>query len=204
MSAKEITREINALTIMPLPVKIGASFYDILPTVMPLIARLDANTNCLMPEDVIQAFLNKWKRIVIRREDSFVWMHLGGVACHEVIPNFVKNVRDSIDQRDGELSDKGGMKALIKHWQSCIEKLNQLDDESVLKARNETLRLCNPDVWHDGLGRSWSNAAERAHINFGKIRPRIKQWIAKHENQYNLDEPFGGRLSRASQTIAGG
>lgn len=195
MSEKEIVREINALTVMPLPVRIPASWYDLLPKVLPLIRWSTGQAIFYMSEELIDIFLRRWRKILIRREGAFVWLQLGGVACYEVVPNFIKAVRYKIDYSDEEITEKGGVKGLIQHWRTCIEELRSLDDGAVLQARNETLRLLQPETWHEELGKEWSFAAERAHVNFGRIRPVIKKWIAKHENQCNLDEPFGGRLS---------
>ena len=195
MSEKELVREINALTVMPLPVRIPASWYDLLPRVLPLIRWPTEQPRLCMAEEIIDTFLRKWRKILIRREGTFVWLHLGGVACYEIIPNFIRRIEYRIDCSDGEITEKGGMKGLIQHWRTCVEELRSLDDEAVLQARNEILRLLQPERWHEQLGREWSLAAERAHVNFGRIRPVIKKWIATHENQCNLDEPFGGRLS---------
>ena len=195
MREKDIVREINALTVMPLPVRIPASWYDVLPKVLPLVRWSTGQARFYMGEELIDIFLKRWGGILIRREGAFVWLQLGGVACYEVIPNFVKGVKYRIDCNDGEITEKGGMQGLIQHWRTCIEELRSLDDEAVLQARNETLRLLQPETWHEELGRHWSFAAERAHMNFGRIRPVIKKWIAKHQDQCNLDEPFGGRLS---------
>jgi len=203
VSEKEIVREMNALTVMPLPVRIPALWYDLLPKVLPLVRWSTGQARFYMAEELIDFFLGRWRRILIRREGAFVWLHLGGVACCEVVPNFIKAVKYKIDCTDGEITEKGGMKGLIQHWRTCIEELRSLDDEAVLQARNETLRLLQPETWHEGLGREWSVAAERAHVNFGRIRPVIKKWIAKHETQCNLDEPFGGRLSAGRYPVPG-
>lgn len=203
MSEKQIVREINALTVMPLPVRIPASWYDLLPKVLPLIRWSSGQARFYMGEELIDIFLKRWRKILIRREGTSVWLHLGGVACHEVIPNFVKAVKHKIDCSDGEITEKVGMKGLIQHWRTCIEELTSLDDEAVLQARNETLRLLQPETWHEELGREWGFAAERAHVNFDRIRPVIRKWIAEHENQCNLDEPFGGRLSAGRRPAPG-
>jgi hypothetical protein len=203
MSDREIEQEKNALTIMPLPVRIPALWYDILPRVLPLISRTAEQTECCMPEETIQVFLQRWKQALIRREGNFVWLHLGGVACYEIIPGFVKNVRDKIVHRDTEIKGKHGVKAVTQHWRTCIQELKQLDDEAVLKVRNETLRLLHSDMWHEGLGRAWSFAAERANMNLCKIRPVIQKWIAKYENQCDLDKPFSGRLVESSGPVTG-
>lgn len=204
MSEKEIVREVNALTIMPLPVKIPASWYDTLPRILPLLRWSTEKTRFFMAEELIDVFLNKWRKILIRREGNFVWLHLGGVACYEVIPNFIRGVKFRIDSTDGEISTDGGTEAVARHWRRCIEELKDHDDGSVLEARNEILHLLNPERWNEELGKSWSFAAERAHVNFGKIRPVIKKWIAKYEDRCNLDEPFGGRLSTGRYPAPGG
>jgi len=203
MNEKETEHEKNALTIMPLPVRIPALWYDILPRVLPLISHTSQRTECCMPEETIQIFLQRWKQVFIRRERDFVWLHLGGVACYEIIPDFVKNVRDKILHSDTEIKGKHGVKAVVQHWQTCIQELKQLDDDAVLKVRNETLRILHPDLWQEGLGRSWSFASERANINFCNIRPVIQRWIAKYESQCDLGKPFAGRLPDTRSLVTG-
>ena len=203
MSERGIVREINALTVMPLPVKIPANWYDILPKVLPLIRWSNEQTRFFMGEELIEVFLKKWQRILIRRDGDFVWLHLGGVACYEVIPNFVRGVKQRIDSGDSEVGREGGIVAVADHWRQCIEELKDLDDEATLKARDELLDIIDPDKWNEELGKSWSSAAERAHVNFGKIRPIIKKWVEKHEDRCNLDEPFSGRLTVGRYPISG-
>jgi hypothetical protein len=203
MSEKEIEQEKNALTIMPLPVRIPALWYDMLPKVLPLIGRTSEQDKCCMPEETMQVFLRRWKQAFIRREGNFVWLHLGGVACYEIVPNFVKNVRDKIVHRDTEIKGKYGVKAVTQHWRTCIQEIKQLDDDAVLRVRNETLHLLHPDLWHEGLGRAWSFAAERANMNFCNIRPVIQRWIAKYESQCDLDKPFAGRFSESRSPVTG-
>jgi hypothetical protein len=200
---KEIEQEKNALTVMPLPVRIPALWYDILPKVLPLIGRTSERDECCLQEETMQVFLRKWKQVLIRREENFVWLHLGGVACHEVLPNFVKTVRDKIIHRDTEIKGKYGVNAVAQHWRTCIQEIRQLDDDTVLKIRNETLHLLHPDLWHDGLGKAWSLASERANTNLCNIRPAIQRWIAKHESQCDLGKPFAGRLSENMSPITG-
>jgi hypothetical protein len=195
MSENDFVREVNALTIMPLPVKIPASWYDTLPKVLPLIRWSTEQTRFFMGEELIDIFLQKWRKILIRREGDYVWLHLGGVACYEVIPNFIKGVKYRIDSSDEEIIENSGREALIKHWRMCIQELELLDDHGVLVARDEILSIIQPEMWIEELGKSWGSAAERAHANFGRIRPVIKNWIARYQDRCNLDEPFGGRLS---------
>ena len=183
---------------MPLPVRIPALW-----RVLPLISRTAEQTECCMPEETIQVFLRRWEQALIGREGNFVWLHLGGVACYEIIPNFVKNVRDKIVHRDTEIKGKHGVKAVTQHWRTCIQEIKQLDDEAVLRVRNETLRILHPDLWHEGLGRAWSFAAERANMNICINRPVIQRWIAKYESQCDLDKPFAGRLSESRSPVAG-
>ena len=203
MREKEIDQEKNALTIMPLPVRIPALWYDMLPQVLPLIGRTSEQDKCCMPEETAQVFLRRWKQAFIRREANFVWLHLGGVACYEIVPNFVKNVRDKIVHRDTEIKGKHGVKAVTQHWRTCIQEIKQLDDEAVLRVRNETLHILQPELWHEGLGRAWSFASERANMNFCNIRPVIQRWIAKYESQCDLDKPFAGRLSESRSPVTG-
>ena len=204
MGEKEIVREVNALTIMPLPVRIPGSWYELLPKVLPLVKQPAEQTRFYMPDEIIQMFLRRWSSIFIRRDGAFVWLHLGGVACYEVIPNFVKGIKYLIDGRDREITQSGGMQALLQRWRRCIEELGALDDDAVLKARGEALEFLRSERWHEELGKDWKSTAEMAHENFGKIRPSIKKWIAKYEERCNLDEPFGGRLSGRRSPAEGG
>jgi hypothetical protein len=201
MRESETEQEKNALTIMPLPVRIPALWYDILPRVLPLVTRASEKTEFCMPEETTQIFLQRWKKALIRREGNFVWLHLGGVACYEIIPNFVKSVRDKIIYRDKEIKEKLGVKAVIQHWRTSIKELQHLNDEAILRVRNATLRILQPDTWHEGLGRAWSYAAERANINFCNIRPVIQRWIEKNEEQYELNKPFGGRFTESAVPV---
>jgi hypothetical protein len=198
---RETEQEKNALTIMPLPVRIPALWYDILPRVLPLVSRTSGLTEFCMQEETTRVFLQRWKKALIRREGNFVWVHLGGVACYEIIPNFVKNVRDKIMYRDRELKEKLGVRAVIQHWRTSIKELQHLNDEAILRVRNATLRILQPDTWHEGLGRAWGYAAERANINFCNIRPVIQRWIEKYESQCDPDKPFSGRLAESAITV---
>lgn len=200
---REFEQEKNALTVMPLPVRIPALWYDMLPRLLPLISRTSEQMEFCMPEETMQVFLQKWQRVLIRREGNFVWLQLGGVACYEIIPNFVKSVREKILHRDTEIKGRNGVKAVAHHWRNCIQELKNLDDDSVLKVRNETLRLLHPDLWHEGLGRAWSFASERATMNICNIRPVIQRWIAKYESQCDLGKPFAGRLPETKSSITG-
>ncbi len=201
MSELETAREMNALTIMPLPVRIPASWYDLLPKVLPLIRTTTEHSECCMAEEIIQVFLKKWSRALIRREGNFVWLHLGGVACYEILPEFVKSVRERIIGREREIKEKHGVKAIIQYWRSCINELKEQDDEAVIRARKETLRLLQPEMWHDGLGRAWSFTAQRANVNFASIRPMVQKWISKYQNQCDLDKPFAGRLTAEGRPL---
>ena len=40
-------------------------------------------------------------------------------------------------------------------------------------------------------------------MNLCKIRPVIQKWIAKYENQCDLDKPFSGRLVESSRPVTG-
>jgi hypothetical protein len=198
MNERETEQEKNALTIMPLPVRIPALWYDILPRVLPLISHTSELPESCLPEETTRVFIQRWKKTLIRREGNFVWLHLGGVACYEIIPNFVKSVRDKIMYRDREIKEKHGMKAVIQHWRTSIKELQQLNDEAILRVRHATLRILQPDTWHEGLGRAWSYAAERADMNFCNIRPVIQKWMEKYESQCDLDKPFSGKLSEGA------
>lgn len=201
MSELETTREMNALTIMPLPLRIPASWYDLLPKVLPLIKTTTERSECCMEDEIMQLFLNKWSKALIRREGNFVWLHLGGIACYEVLPEFVKTVRERIIRREREIKEKHGARAIIKHWRSCINELKERDDPTVIRARIETLRLLQPEMWHDGLGKAWSFAAQRANVNFASIRPVVQKWISTHKNLCDLDKPFAGRLTAEGRPL---
>jgi hypothetical protein len=201
MSELETAREMNALTIMPLPLRIPASWYDLLPKVLPLIRTTTEHSEGCMAEEIVQLFLKKWSKALIRREGNFVWLHLGGVACYEILPEFVKTVRERIMRREREIREKHGVRAIIHYWRSCINELREQDDAAVIKARRETLRLLQPEIWHDGLGRAWSFAAQRANVNFASIRPMVQKWISKYENQCDLDKPFAGRLTSEGRPL---
>lgn len=201
MSETQTTRETNALTIMPLPVRIPASWYDLLPKVLPLIKQTTERTECCMAEETIQVFLKRWNKALIRREGAYVWLHLGGVACYEILPDFVKSIRERIIRREKEIKLKYGTKGVLQHWRSCVNELRERDDTAVLKIRNDSLRLLHPEMWHDGLGRAWSFASERANVNFATIRPLVQKWISGYENPDILDKPFAGRLTEAGRPL---
>ena len=201
MSETQTTRETNALTIMPLPVRIPASWYDLLPKVLPLIKQTTERKECCMAEETIQVFLKRWNKALIRREGAYVWLHLGGVACYEILPDFVKSIRERIIRREKEIKLKYGTKGVLQHWRSCVYELRERDDTAVLKIRNDSMRILHPEMWHDGLGRAWSFAAERANVNFATIRPLVQKWISRCEKSDILDKPFAGRLTEAGRPL---
>ena len=193
---REIRRERNALTIMPLPVRIPSEWYDLLPKVMPLISRSPEESRYFIPEEAAQAFLQMWKQRLMRRDGEHVWVHLGGLECYETIPNFAKGVAHRVKGRDSEIKEKGGLKALIEHWRTNVEELKGLDDKSILEARIQVVRALEPLMSTLALSGAWGSAFERSRENILKIRPVVQKWITEHGRQWDLDEPFGGKLSQ--------
>ncbi|MEE8471244.1 MAG: hypothetical protein V3S51_07940, partial [Dehalococcoidia bacterium] len=184
------------LTIMPLPVRIPTEWYDLLPKVLPLISRSPEQSKFYMPEETVQSFLQMWKQRLMRRDGEYAWVHLGGLECYETIPNFAKGVEHRIKGRDAEMKERGGLKALIQHWRTSVAGMNDLDDKAVLEARIGIVRTIEPLMSTLALSGSWGAAFERSRENILKIRPVVQRWIAQHGKQWNLDEPFGGKLSQ--------
>lgn len=193
---RELRRERNALTLMPLPVRMPKEWYDLLPKVMPLISRSPDESKYYMAEETAQAFLQMWKQRLMRRDGNDVWVHLGGLECYETIPKFAKGVEQRIKGRDSEIKEQGGLKGLIQHWGAHVEELRSLDDKAVLEGRMRFVRSLEPLMSTLALSGTWGVAYERSRDNILKIRPVVQKWIAEHGRQWNLDEPFGGKLSQ--------
>lgn len=192
---RELRRERNALTIMPLPVRIPSEWYDLLPRIMPLISRDPSESKFYMPEETIQSFLQMWQQRLMRRDDKEVWVHLGGLECYETIPNFARGVEQRIRSRDAEIKQAGGLKALIHHWRNNVIELHNLDDKTVLEMRIQIMHSLKPLMSTLALSGAWGSAYERSRENILKIRPVIYKWIEQNGRQWNLNEPFGGKLS---------
>lgn len=196
---RDLRREKNALTIMPLPVRIPSEWYDLLPKVLPLINRSPEQSKFFMPEATVQAFLQMWKQRLMRRDGEYTWVHLGGLECYETIPNFAKGVEHRIKGRDAEVKEQGGLKGLIQHWRTRVAELNNLDDKAVLEARIGIVHSLEPLMSTLAMSGAWGVAFERSRENILKIRPVVQRWIAQYGKQWNLDEPFGGKLSQSER-----
>jgi hypothetical protein len=192
---RELRKERNALTIMPLPVKIPKEWYELLPKVLPLISRSPQESKYYMPEANVQAFLKMWGQRLMRRDGDYVWVHLGGIECYETIPRFAKAVEEKIKGRDMEIKERYGLKGLLEHWRINVRELNSLDDKSVMEARMRILRSIEPLLSTLALSGAWGGAFERSRENILKIRPVVQKSIAEQGHRWDLDEPFGGKLT---------
>jgi len=195
MRERQLRRERNALTVMPLPIKIPVEWYELLPRVLPLIGKGSNGSRFYMPEETIEAFQKMWKQRLMRRDGNDVWVHLGGLECYETIPNFTRGVEYRIKGRDAEIKRADGLKALIKHWRDNVKGFDNLDDKAVLEARIQLIHSLEPLMSTLALSSAWGDAYERSRQNILKIRPVIQRWMEQHGNQWNLDEPFGGKLT---------
>lgn len=192
---RSLRREENALTLMPLPVRIPDEWYSLLPRVLPLVSRSAEESQFYMDEQTIRGFLEMWEQRLIGREGDDVWLRLTGPECYERIPTFGKSVDYRIRGRDQEIMDRGGIAALIEHWRMHVEELRHLDDRRVIEARLRVLPALKPLMSEIAMSGAWGVAFERAQNSILKIRHQVQEWIAKHGAEYNLDEPFGGTLS---------
>jgi len=198
---RDVQREKNALTVMPLPVRFWDEWYDLVPKVLPLVSRSPDESKYFIPEEKVQAFLDMWNGRLMRTDENYVWLHLGGIECFETIPNFARGVESRIRGRDQEIKEEGGIKALVEHWQTHIEELKDVDPKDVLEARIRIVNSLEPLMSTLAFGGSWSAAYARAIENIIQTRPVIQEWIAKHGDQWNLDLPFGGRLENSEDLI---
>jgi len=199
---RDLRREENALTLMPLPVRIPDEWYGLLPRVLPLVSRSAAESQFYMAERTIQDFLTMWKERLIGREGDDVWLRLTGPECYERIPTFGKSVDYRIRGRDQEIMDNGGIAALVEHWRARVEELRHLDGRRVIEARLRLLPALEPLMSEIAMSGAWGVAFERAQNSILKIRPRIHEWIAKHGDEYDLDQPFGGILAEGQRFIS--
>lgn len=193
---RELRRERNALTIMPVPVKIPVDWYVLLPRVLPLVTRAPEDSKYCLPGATAEAFQRMWKQRFMRRDGDYVWVHLGGIECYETIPNFAKNVAERIKARDIETKEKSGLKGLLDHWRLSIADLNNMDDKVVLETRMKILRTLEPLMSTLALSGAWGAAYERSRENILKIRPTVQKWIEQHGKKWDLNEPFGGKLAQ--------
>ena len=191
---RDLKREQNALTIMPLPLRFPTEWYDLLPKVLHLLSRSPEESKFFIPEEKAQAFLQMWQERLMRRDGDHVWVHLGGVECFQTIPNFARGIENRIRGRDGEIKATGGLKALLEHWRTSIDELQHLDDKAVLETRIQIVRSLEPLMSTLAFSGAWSAAFARAKDNLVNIRPVVQKWAAEHGKQWNLDQPFGGKL----------
>jgi hypothetical protein len=191
---RNVRREENALTLMPLPVRIPDEWYSLLPRVLPLVSRSPQESQFYMAEETIRGFLDLWEQRLIGREGNDVWLRLTGPECYETIPTFGKSVDYRIRGRDQEIMDGGGIAALIEHWRTRVKELRDLDDRKVIEARLRLLPALEPLMSEIALSGAWGAAFERAQSGILRIRPQVQEWIARHGAEYDLDQPFGGTL----------
>ena len=195
---RELRRERNALTIMPLPVRVPAFWYDILPRVLPLIPTTPEVSKHYMPADTVEQFGKMWSERLMRREDDYVWVHLGGVESYETIPSFARTVATLVKARDTEIKEKQGLKGLLDHWRDNAVGMSGLDDKAILEARMQILRDLEPATSTLPFSAAWGEAFERARENMVRIRPVLQRWIDEHGHDWDLGEPFGGKLTRTT------
>ena len=192
---REQKRERNALTIMPLPVKFWVAWYDLLPKVLPLVSRSREETKFYIPEDKVEAFLSMWNDRLMRRDEEYVWLHLGGIECFETIPSFARGVEARIRGRDEEVKAAGGLFALVARWRAGVEELKDLMDKDILEERIKIVTSLEPLMSTLAFAGSWGHAHARALENMIQVRPAIQEWIAKFGSQWDLDLPFGGKIA---------
>lgn len=192
---QEQRREINALTIIPLPLRFLSEWYDLLPRVLPLVSRSPEESRNYIAEDIVQAFLRLWEQRLMRRDEEHVWVRLGGLECYESIPRFANRVEERIKGREEEIRQEGGIKAVIEYWRTRVEDLKCLDDRAVLESRMKTLPAIEHVLSAVALSGCWGVAFERSKENILKIRDEVQGWISRYGSQWDLDKPFGGKLS---------
>ncbi|MEE8471353.1 MAG: hypothetical protein V3S51_08490 [Dehalococcoidia bacterium] len=192
-----LQREMNALSIMPLPLKIPAEWYDLLPRLLPLVSRSPEESRYYIAEKTVQAFLQLWEQRLMKRDGDDVWVRLGGLECYESIPKFAEGVDYRIKGRDEEIKAEGGIKAVIEYWRANVEDLRDLDDQAVFKARMKILPAIDYVLSAVALSGAWGVAFQRSKDNIIKIREEVQRWIADNGSQWDLDKPFGGKISES-------
>jgi hypothetical protein len=193
---QQLRREKNALTIMPLPVRVPASWYEILPRVLPLIPTTPDVSKHYIPAETIEQFGKMWSERLMRREGDCVWMRLGGVESYETIPAFARTVATIVKARDAEIKESQGLKGLLDHWRDNAVGMSGLDDKAILEARMQILRDLEPATSTLTFSAAWGEAFERSRENMVRIRPVLQRWVEEHGHEWDLGEPFGGKLTR--------
>lgn len=188
-------REENALSIMPLPVEIPVHWYDLPPSVLPLVTSDALESRFHMDDRSVWEFFQMWGGRLIKRNQGNVWVFLGGVECLETIPRFAKRLNYMIRKRDEELKKMGGLMSAIAHWRAAIPALKDLDDKDVLNARIRILNSFEPLMSTVALSGAWAVAFEWARDNLYKTRPSVWHWMEQHGSDWDLDKPFGGKVS---------
>ena len=198
---REQRRELNALTLMPLPVRIPAEWYHLLPKVFPLVVGSGDESEHYIDPDVARGFLEMWGQRLMKDDGDYVWIHLGGVEAYETIPAFAKGVETKIKGRDQEVREQGGgLKDVIEHWRNSVEDLRGLDDKDVLEARKDIIHTLEPLMSTVALSGAWAVAYSRSCDNIYKFRETVRDWMAKYGDQYDLDLPFGGKIEASVET----
>ena len=177
MERKTVQKDVNRSTILPLPLKIPAQWYDLLPKVLPLIRETSEEIKYCIRAEAIQSFTQMWSDVFLAREGNFVWLRLGGAACTDTIPRFLTSVEFKIKSRDAEIKKKGGLPALAEHWRESIKELQYLDDKAVLRFRDETLHLLFPKMWYEALNGAWHLSLEKTEEK-DETLAKICQWLA--------------------------
>lgn len=192
---RRLRREQNALTIMPLPVRILIDWYNILPIVFPLISNLPEDSAHYIDPQILQDFIRLWKGRLMNSDGQNAWINLGGIECYETIPSFAQAIESKIQARDSEAKADGGLKAAIDLWRTHIKSLGNLDDMQVLAARKKFLGLLESIMSTITLSGCWAEAFQNANENIIQLRPQIERWIEENESLWDLDLPFGGKIA---------
>jgi hypothetical protein len=198
---RDLRREENALTLIPLPVKLPAETYDLLPRVLPLLPRSPDESPHHVPEQDVQSFLEMWEQRLLKRDEDSVWVNLSGLECWEIIPNFATTVSDALKGRDAEMRQEGGMRASIEYWRSHVEDFKDCDDKTILDRRVHTLRSIAPLLSAVALSGAWGVTYQRSRENIYKIRGKVQDWIDKNGDQWDLDQPFGGMVHVDNESL---
>ena len=200
---KQIRHEQNALTLMPLPVRIKSEWFDLMPKVLHLITDgpdNDLDRKYLIKKEISQSFLEIWEKRLMMREEQpidgtyWVWIHLGGLEANNTIPNFCTAIESKITMLDKDLREEGGLEAIVEFWRSGIPELENANTLQVLDARKKILYAVEALMSTVTLSGCWAHAFERARDNILKIRPVVENWINTQGRQWDLDKPFGGKI----------